>query len=952
MANEAVGCGCRLDGDSGARGENAMLQRLILVVALMLASTVRADIIYIRDLELAGQATVTASAWDIGHKDALFDRDWNNIYRSASINPAIITVEFTQQRAVGAMRALVAASPHNITIEAANTLADLDAQTGTWVRVLNAHRVEDSVMGWAEWNDAPVTRRVWRFIVQRLERDDFVHIRELELQSPEPTEEVVINGQTVRINTIELSPTGTREIPIGNTIQYTAEASLSYGPVRYDVTSIAGWSPTNQNVATVAGGLATAVGVGSTGILAQIGVVQAQTTLNVRAVRPVDLNVGFIHRSPEYERFRINFNGDQRIQTQYLNQQKWPAPGELVTWTGHVFNKGDVPAYDVPFEWRFNGVLVNTGVIPVMQPGERMLLTYQRPWPADAVQTVDINPGAEVYQAPKYQRAIGNHTIELTLDPENTVEESSLLNNTRKDYINAIQFHFYIDQHTYDDFSIRPNFIETYSPEDWAQLQMLALQRKLWISGGRQRFRLAMLEVVPDGTLDPGGTHEPIGNVTWTTDGVWGFDWPVWYIQAFIKKVDHALVHELAHQIGLIDIYNYDVATQNMLIRHNGQLVAGTALMPLVSPWNVAYGNERYFYHNGVARIDATGRGAMANTGARFFSRGSVAGMNRNLGLRRGFYGDYLGAIPQGPISIKLRNFDGSPVANAALRIFQRDRNGVVPNTPKFSGTTNAQGQWTFPNVTLPGWNGGMNVNNPWSSRENNNTFNAPDPVGRNALLVLEAVWTEGVQQVVEYHFLEVDDVNIAFAAGQQDQYTFDIMTHRSRQSNALPTLSFTSGDTVTVAEGGMFSMRVLASDANGDPITLRATPIENGTFNPEDGRFVFNPDSLQVTNANGYSEPHHVLFTADDGKFRTTRTLVIHVPDTLGFAMLHTVVPDEPLPCLADINADGILDFFDVQAFLHAYSTQNPVADFNGDGILDFFDVQMYLNAYSAGCP
>lgn len=56
--------------------------------------------------------------------------------------------------------------------------------------------------------------------------------------------------------------------------------------------------------------------------------------------------------------------------------------------------------------------------------------------------------------------------------------------------------------------------------------------------------------------------------------------------------------------------------------------------------------------------------------------------------------------------------------------------------------------------------------------------------------------------------------------------------------------------------------------------------------------------------------------------------------------------------PCLADINTDGSLDFFDVSAFLTAYAANDPTADFNADGIFNFFDVSAFLVAYLAGCP
>ncbi|MGJ8637270.1 MAG: GC-type dockerin domain-anchored protein [Phycisphaerales bacterium] len=55
---------------------------------------------------------------------------------------------------------------------------------------------------------------------------------------------------------------------------------------------------------------------------------------------------------------------------------------------------------------------------------------------------------------------------------------------------------------------------------------------------------------------------------------------------------------------------------------------------------------------------------------------------------------------------------------------------------------------------------------------------------------------------------------------------------------------------------------------------------------------------------------------------------------------------------CPADLNGDGVLDFFDISAFLTAYGNMDPIADFNDDGIYDFFDISAFLSAYGAGCP
>ncbi len=57
-------------------------------------------------------------------------------------------------------------------------------------------------------------------------------------------------------------------------------------------------------------------------------------------------------------------------------------------------------------------------------------------------------------------------------------------------------------------------------------------------------------------------------------------------------------------------------------------------------------------------------------------------------------------------------------------------------------------------------------------------------------------------------------------------------------------------------------------------------------------------------------------------------------------------------LSCPADLTHDGVLNFFDVSAFLSAFAAMDPVADFNDDGQFNFFDVSTFLTAFADGCP
>lgn len=63
-------------------------------------------------------------------------------------------------------------------------------------------------------------------------------------------------------------------------------------------------------------------------------------------------------------------------------------------------------------------------------------------------------------------------------------------------------------------------------------------------------------------------------------------------------------------------------------------------------------------------------------------------------------------------------------------------------------------------------------------------------------------------------------------------------------------------------------------------------------------------------------------------------------------------VIRVQAADCEVDLNPDGLVDFFDLQAFLNAFASHTAEGDWNGDALYDFFDVLAFLNAFSAGCP
>lgn len=59
-----------------------------------------------------------------------------------------------------------------------------------------------------------------------------------------------------------------------------------------------------------------------------------------------------------------------------------------------------------------------------------------------------------------------------------------------------------------------------------------------------------------------------------------------------------------------------------------------------------------------------------------------------------------------------------------------------------------------------------------------------------------------------------------------------------------------------------------------------------------------------------------------------------------------------EPPSCPQDLDGNGLLNFFDISAFLGLFNAQDPVADWDNNGLFNFFDISAYLASFNAGCP
>ena len=141
----------------------------------------------------------------------------------------------------------------------------------------------------------------------------------------------------------------------------------------------------------------------------------------------------------------------------------------------------------------------------------------------------------------------------------------------------------------------------------------------------------------------------------------------------------------------------------------------------------------------------------------------------------------------------------------------------------------------------------------------------------------------------------------------------------------ALPIVLPISGLVTRLGDGSLLITIVIAPDAVGvdvpfEGLSLPAIPFELPTLGSDTASVIFTlaPENLTLDALVG----------------------------------LNIIANATQSSCSADLNNDGLLNFFDVSAFLGAFTAMDPAADFTGDGLYNFFDVSAFLGAFSAGCP
>jgi hypothetical protein len=463
-----------------------------------------------------------------------------------------------------------------------------------------------------------------------------------------------------------------------------------------------------------------------------IGTASTQTTQLAKPAG-IDLDVTYISRAPLYSRYDVLYTG---AGTPYLRpgseqDKRWPAPGELVTFTAHVANKGTLASGGFAFKWYVDDVEVSAGTLPSLAAGQTTTATYKWVW---------------AHQADG-ERLLGQHSVRFAVDPANAIGETYETNNSLQDRTDALSLVLAVTPQLYAalETPIDPQW--PFSAEDWLQKQVAAMNgafaRSTYpaaLSGITERVRLEGIVVAPS---QPPASLAVDGMFFMQQDDRFGNSY---YDPA--TDVSGGLIHELSHQLGLIDMYNLDVPLEALGLRDRSD-----------QPVQMEYMSAM--------------RGLMNDPGIRppSYDEHSALALNANRGYRRGYYGEYLYDVPA-VTSLRILDTMGAPAAGVTARLYQRISDGgplgkgSVDDTAEIVGLSDAGGI-----VTLANRPAGSSVTTRTGHTLHDNPFGPIDVVGRSGAFVVEL--TRGTHQ--EYMWLDITQFNLAAWRGSS---TIQLLSH------------------------------------------------------------------------------------------------------------------------------------------------------------------------------
>ena len=296
-------------------------------------------------------------------------------------------------------------------------------------------------------------------------------------------------------------------------------------------------------------------------------------------------------------------------------------------------------------------------------------------------------------------------------------------NNSLTIRSNALTFAIWVEEGLYTIFNNTPNLVGSRSFEDWIQAQLAKMNERfdqarypVAPKGILDRVRIdkmvvrpeldadlsspppicAPRETDPDELLIDGGWSFTDGDPT-NAQGIGG-QWQA-YVNQFVTAIDFGLMHELAHQLGVIDLYRMNLVNEPASnYRFQVEDVNGEVIPASNLP---TFGFCQLLFRS--PGLMAGGDTSPYNDGT-YFESHTAGGLNSHFKYRRGYFGEYLFDTPDTTF-LQVVDSDGNPLAGVDVRLYQKDAlNETFDNIPEIVGTTDTAGRMQLPNraVVVP----------------------------------------------------------------------------------------------------------------------------------------------------------------------------------------------------------------------------------------------------------
>jgi hypothetical protein len=442
-----------------------------------------------------------------------------------------------------------------------------------------------------------------------------------------------------------------------------------------------------------------------------------------------DLQVVRISRTPRYPRYDVQYSGyevtDPNGFGPYIfsaatglgggqdeNTQRWPDLGDPVTYTATVRNRATNPWSGIlAGTWRVDGVIV-------AQPSQTVALAAGEVTTFATIVSWDGNA----------------HDVSFRIE----VADARPENNTLSINTKSVAFLSYIDRSRMEEFREETaQYPEAASNDfiDWLNRHMERFNQMFADAGCQKRVHFDILEVLDDGAADPQVEQIQFAIFPFryrTGEGslrLSGYYSPT-------DDIDFGLLHEMGHQLGLIDIYQINMGPDQNLVTHDGY-----SAVP-----------------------------CLMNGCSHFLSQHSANAMNHWVDKAHGYFGQYMYCMPE-HVKMRFLGSSGQPLAGATVTIYQKaERPGmgtVITDQVKAQGATDSNGEWNLPNVPIdpemvpPTYAGDVLHDNP---------FGYLAVIGTNGLFLIK-VEKDGF---ADNCWLDVTEVNNAYWAGQTGTATFE----------------------------------------------------------------------------------------------------------------------------------------------------------------------------------